>query len=380
MARSALMAVGMPLPTMVKCRCGKVLRARPEFAGTDITCWSCHEAVAVPIHVAPGDWVAKLLKMGAKQLLEAQTVSLLAIGAALVVLSLQIPQFGVWSAACALTIVMIGYGELLRRGSQGDWTRQPHVTMRMRGWRAVLCVTSAIGLTLPLIVAWGHQAQPRVTTPGLLIAGVACLVVPLVMLGTYAPTGSLQDRMKLIGAMVRRHPFATLCSLLLLPASLIAVELVTLETLRWNEWFRYFVSDLFPLPAGTVRINGRLFFGSVDFISLPTGESFDRSYASGLRHGYTFTGSIAASLALPITNNLTPFAVFKQAHYYLWVRILFTSFTVTCMLSALAVQARWLGLLSTLDSRRTEAEAAISTSSSGTARQLVLLPQQGSAV
>ncbi|HEY2158822.1 MAG TPA: hypothetical protein VGH33_24535, partial [Isosphaeraceae bacterium] len=113
----------------LKCPCGRDLRARVEQAGSSITCWSCHASVPVPVPVAPGGWVARLLRMAARQILDARIVTLLAVGAVLVTLSLALSCLdhpvghavkargvnpGVWSAALALGLVMVGYGELLR--------------------------------------------------------------------------------------------------------------------------------------------------------------------------------------------------------------------------------------------------------------------------
>ncbi len=375
MARASTVGSGYPLPTMVKCKCGKKLRARPEFVGSEIVCWNCHASVPVPIHVAPGSWVACLLRMGARQLLEARTISLLAIGAITVTFSLRIPQYGVWGAAVALALVMVGYGELLRRGSQGDWTSPPRVSVLMRLWRALLCLGAASALAFPLILAWIRQTAPRLSIVGVGIAAIGCMILPLVMLGTYAPQGSIRERIRMIGTMIGRHPLATLCTLLLLPTTLLAVEVWLYEAIRWQDLFRYFVFELFPLPADTKYFMSRIYVKDIDFLVVPM-PLFDASYASALRQGYTFTGSIAASLALPISNGIDPTVLYIRGESYLYWRLGFTVFTVMCMLAALAVQARWLGLLLTLDSRRNEAEVAVSASTSATIEQLVLPSDQ----
>src|SRR3954452_9380922 len=85
----------VPPSLHVKCPCGRELRARPDQAGTQITCWSCHASVPVPVPVAPGGWVARLLRMAAGQILEARTFPLLATGAVLVTLALSITALGV---------------------------------------------------------------------------------------------------------------------------------------------------------------------------------------------------------------------------------------------------------------------------------------------
>ena len=68
--------------------------------------------------------------------------------------------------------------------------------------------------------------------------------------------------------------------------------------------------------------------------------------------GYTLIGAIPASLAMDTSNGLYLGAISLNPKSYLAHRMFFTLVIVTCMLCALAVQARWLGLLSTIDSRR----------------------------
>ena len=176
----------------LKCPCGRDLRRRPEQAGSSITCWSCHASVPVPVPVAPGGWVARLLRMAARQILDARIVTLLVVGAVLVTLSLALSCLdhpvghaakvrgvnpGVWSAALALGLVMVGYGELLRRGCQGDWTPRPHVGLLTMAWRGVICLAMGTALVLPLFIAAVRDTPPRVTPAGLAIA-VACTLDP----------------------------------------------------------------------------------------------------------------------------------------------------------------------------------------------------------
>jgi hypothetical protein len=55
------------------------------------------------------------------------------------------------------------------------------------------------------------------------------------------------------------------------------------------------------------------------------------------------------------SHGFDPYVVSLTRQEYFQVRILFTLFIVSVMLAVLAVQARWLGLLSTMDTRRTAA-------------------------
>ncbi len=375
----------------VQCPCGKDLRARPELAGSEITCWSCHASVAVPVPVAPGGWVAKLLTMTARQILESRTFTFLWIGAVLVTVALSVtslglhlgrraeawvPHPGVFAAAVALGLVMVGYGELLRRGSQGDWTPRTAVGPWMRAWRASLCLGAGVALVMPLIMATSAQVTPRVTPGGLAIALAATLILPLVMLGTYFPEGSVLDRVRLVGSIVRRHPTALLASLLIVPVSLPAIEGLVWVLARITQTFSFMLFDLFPPRDGIQTVFRVPYYvtGANQLRWVEFREASDSlimgSYFDSLRHGYTLLGAIPASLAMHTSNGYFLESVGLTARSYLVYRMFFTLVIVTGMLSALAVQARWLGLLTTVDARR-----SASSGSTGLLRLPNLTPE-----
>jgi hypothetical protein len=357
----------------VKCPCGRALRAKLDQAGGTITCWSCHAAVNVPVPVAPGDWVARLLRMGARQILEARTFTLLAVGAALVTLSLSITHLGlparllarvstpgIYFAGIAMTLVMIGYGELLRRGSQGDWTARPHVGWWARAWRALICLSAGSALVLPLIYAAETGTIPRATAQGLSIALGVTVLMPLVMLGTYAPRGSVLGRVAMISSMLRRHPFAVLASLLVLPFSLVVIEGLAFVLTRITQDFAFMIFDLFPNRPEVSNFGHVPYFTDVDQKLTDYRVMADSRimgfYGDHLRHGYGLIGVIPASLALPTSNGYDSFTSLQiSPRAYLVHRMGYTLFIVTCILALMAIQARWLGLISTMDSRKTEA-------------------------
>jgi hypothetical protein len=360
----------------LKCPCGRDLRARPEQAGSTITCWSCHASVPVPIPIAPGGWVSRVLRMTARQILEARTFTLLVLGAVLVTAALAMtslgvslgprmstwmPRPGVWGAALALGLVMVGYGELLRRGCQGDWTPRPHVSPVARAWRAFICLGVGLALILPLIIASAGQTPPRITPAGMLIAVGATMVLPLVMLGTYFPEGSVSDRVRLVSSLLKRHPMATLAALLILPLSLPAIEIVLFAIARLSSTFAFMLFDLFPSHQGIRTLGGIPYYapGELRMHWKDFREASDTfilgSYGESLGQGYTLLGAIPASLAMDTSSRLYLGAINLNPKSYLAHRMFFTLVLATGMLCALAVQARWLGLLSTIDSRRSAA-------------------------
>jgi hypothetical protein len=261
-----------------------------------------------------------------------------------------------------MSLVMIGYGELLRRGSQGDWTARPHVGWWARAWRTLICLSVGAALVLPLIYASETQAIPHVTIRGLPIALGVTILMPLVMLGTYAPRGSVVERVGMVGSMVRRHPVAVLASLLLLPFSLIAIEGLTFTITRISREFDFMLFDLFPRRAEIFE------YATVPYFTGPDQKPSDfrmmadtqllSFYGDSLRQGYGLIGVIPASLALPTAYGYNTVAgLLIQPYEYVIHRMAYTLFVVICILAVMAIQARWLGLLSTMDSRKTEAHS-----------------------
>ncbi len=354
----------------VKCRCGRGLRARPEQAGSRITCWDCRAEVKVPVPVAPGDWVARLLRMGARQVLEARTFTLIAVGAVLVTLAMAmpaligtraagwlarvVPNAGVWVAALALALVMTGYGELLRRGSQGDWTARPAIGLGERAWRTLVCSLAGVALALPLLLASASRTPPRTTLGGLAVAAGLIAVFPLVMLATYAARGPVRGRAGMVGATLVRHPVAVVATLLLLPISILAIELALVTMTRIHGSFSFLALDLFPRNPLYQPIFGIPYIGTHDYRLFPE-RVMTEVYGGGLRGGYSLIGAIPPSLALGTSNGFNTWAVHMGEAGYFRLRMALTVFIVTTMLASLAVQARWLGLLSTMDTRRSGA-------------------------
>jgi hypothetical protein len=353
-----------------KCRCGRELRAKLEQAGSEIICWDCHAPVRVPIPAAPGGWVARLLKMGARQLIEARTCTLLVIGAAIVTSALTLPHLvakegpsirwlsalnpGIWLAGLALGLVMIGYGELLRRGSEGDWTVRHAPRLGTRIWRGVVCLGAGMALVLPLILASSSRTIPRATLPGLAIAAILTLMLPLVMLATYSGHSTIRARLAMIREMFEHHPVAVFASILILPMAIIAIEAALCTLIFAYRPVSFFLLDLCPQPPLVEKKWGVPYVWNQDFRVASDSAIMD-VYADQLRHGYSLIGAIPASLAMETSNGFEPYTISLSRSEYLQARILFTLFIVSVMLAVLAVQARWLGLLSTMDTRRTAA-------------------------
>ena len=339
----------------VTCPCGRALRARLDQAGTEIVCWDCRATVRVPIPAAPSGWVVRLMGIGAKQIFDARTCTFLVVGAAIVTIGAAVPTYGIAGAAVALALIMTGYGELLRRGTRGDWSGRPDLDLAARLWRGLLCLGTAGALVLPLVAASRSGAAPRVTPIGLAIGAGLVAALPLLMLATYGLAGSPGTRAREIAAMVRRHPFAVLATLLMLPASLLAIETAVVVVLRVGGAFEFLALDLLPNPASVRHVFGTPYIGDVDYRMVVDGSIWS-IYFDTIRHGYSLVGAIPASVVLDdVSNHFAPISVALSSGRYQTVRIVFTLLIAAGMLSVLAIQARWLGLLATMDVRRTTA-------------------------
>jgi predicted histidine transporter YuiF (NhaC family) len=85
-------------------------------------------------------------------------------------LALRVPLLGVICSAAAMMLVAVGYGELLRHGSEGDWTSRPGIGRIERAWRLALYFMVGLFLTMPMFTAWRTQSAPRFTTVAVVVA------------------------------------------------------------------------------------------------------------------------------------------------------------------------------------------------------------------
>ena len=157
---------------------------------------------------------------------------------------------------------------------------------------------------------------------------------------------------------------AVLAALLIVPLSLPLIEAAVFVATRITSTFSFMLFDLFPQREGVRTLYripyyapGELRMNWVDFREASDSHILG-SYTDSLRHGYTLLGAIPASLAMNTSNGFFCESIGLSPQGYLAHRMFFTMMIVTGMLSALAVQARWLGLLSTMDSRRSAASSA----------------------
>jgi hypothetical protein len=346
----------------VTCSCGRTLRAKSDQVETEVRCWDCRKMVLVP-NPRRRERVARELSEGALVVIKGPGLNSVLIAASAVTALLAIPEFGVWCAVAALTVGGLDYGEAIRRVSRGrtgepapepwSWLKPELIP------RFVVALLMALGTILPL---WwfnaGFHQSPHWNRTSRLIAAAAWVLGPPVMFLICARTPDNTRLSLLTGAKtLARHPLATLLALGLVPASLLMAEILLTAIIYLGGHLPFFALDYMPMPVlaktyeRPVIYTGIPHYHMIDYRSYPE-SMFLSGYVSGLRHGYTFTGALPASLSLPTRAGLdAEEAIGLLGPSYLIIRLLFVLTIVTSLIAAFAIQARWLGAIPALDPR-----------------------------
>ncbi len=346
----------LPSYVSVKCRCGRSLRARPEQFGGEVRCWDCKNAVAVPMP-----------KMGIRlrygfvksfQDIFLLRPSLFLIGLALLLTAcMALPLTGPGVVFGMIALLGAGYGDIVRRVSAsesiapalgGSRTKKAFVVL----WRSFLCVCLSAWIVIPIWwQPWMKGDLPRFEPAYLAAAVFGWMVLPTMVLASFG-----QDRMGVLGIgrtvrLVIRHPFASLATLLLIPLGLILIEAILVGMLSYQGIFSTVLLDHFAMPGSPQVIMNIPFYDNIEYRHVP-GADYYKHYASLLRQGYTLLSAIPASLNTGTLNQLNTEATIEYtATVYLVIREAYTFLINLIILAILAVQARWLGLLSAVEYR-----------------------------
>jgi hypothetical protein len=240
--------------------------------------------------------------------------------------------------------------------------------------RLLLGGAAAVALVAPLIVRnGGHLLPPAEPVAGafrlMLLTLLGGLVVPVALMAAFAHDRCGPLPVGLALAALWRHKAATLCALLVVPLGLLLVEGAVAFVAWEQDYLPILVADLFPPPRVEARGDGPYMIASYDGAvseeSISPGRgNLSRTYALGLRRGFTLVGEVPASLALgpmPRADSVaflptTPAWFYVEPAPYLAFRVILSVLILTSAGLLLAVQARWLGLIAALDPRRPPAE------------------------
>jgi hypothetical protein len=344
----------MPNHMRVTCSCGTELRVREDQEGSVIRCWKCHAEVPVPSRAR--ERLAKGSVETARRVFRAEAVDQLMWGALVVTGVLALPRVGGW-----LSLVSLGFAGAWYRGVLQGRSRlaladeEAGEGPRWRAWSQTWAVGLAVGLGWIAPFLLRHVLLGRsgrfATWGGPVIWAVAVLAwagVPLAVMAT-----SAHDRSGMAGPRwslqaVRRHPVATVVALLLVPLGLALAEVVVVGGAWFVSWLPCFVLDLFPSywtnPPGSIHFEN---FESIDTV-LSNSRLF-QIYAQGVRDGYTLVGAIPASLPLGFRTWLRLLGPSWVPWLYLLIRALVSLTLLGWAGALLALQARWLGLIASVD-------------------------------
>jgi CheY-like chemotaxis protein len=371
----------MPAFIYANCRCGRTLRARVDQAGTAIRCWSCGGNVTVPHPRVTGRLAWALAESVPRSLSLPTVVAVLAV-AVLISAALVVPVAGLWLALGVCVAAAWWYGRSIRESGLAAWGRllppraaggdasgaadgTPGPGLLARVWWLVLSVLSVAALVAPLAIRNGGGALPEVGDPfpppgarvWAAVALLGWLVMPLLLVTTFAH--DRRGRLSPVAALAAlvRHPAATLAALLILPLGLLVMEGL-IASAAWQQGsLPLLVSDLYPPPQFVSRQNGaHLVFnydGIVkDRLFLQFSEEASSVYWLGMRRGYTLTGTLPASLTTGITARMSPELFRTTEEIYFGVRFFLSVLILTGTGLLLAIQSRWLGVTASLGSRR----------------------------
>ncbi len=351
----------MPEHILFSCGCGRELRAKADLAGTTVRCWSCQTEVPVPRVKSQKGRVGHLF-VGLRDVFRADIFLAILLGALVVSFALAIPVLGAAVGLILLAAAAGVYREVIRlSGLQGA---PVPLEPAWRVWpvRCAWGLVIALGLTAPVLLRHGIMDSYRWLIPlrGAGVAAAAALgwiAVPLI-----AMVGSACDRsgpMSVRAAInvLARYPIATLAGLLIVPAGLLLLEVALVAITAQQGWFGFIVLDLFPTMKSDWLPHQGPFPLDVPFPEHAYLREFFRPYTHGLRLGYTLMGAIPASLPRFSDWRVSPWFPIVHDWVYPIVKVLVSTLAVAVFALLLAIQARWLGLIPTLDAGRNAAAA-----------------------
>jgi hypothetical protein len=337
-------------------------------------------------YVSLREQIVRALMDAASEVLRSWTPTILFGGVLLITAALLVPRIGLLLALGLVVASVGGYGSQVRAGaveppsgevasgapglaltsdSDGGDEHEDEVPPR---WAVVarggLWVVAALALVAPALVRnRGYALPPAGSTPGVLgliaLAFAGWLAMPVALAAAYAQDhrGPLPPRLAL--AALVRHPLAALAALVIFPLGLLLTE-ATAAFLAWQQGqLPLMVVDLFPPPRIQEEDDGKHVYFQYD--SGPTldencSENMDflcQAYPHALRRGFTLTGTIPPSLAIGLLQvRAVPEDYRVDPAAYLTMRILVTVLILGVAGVLLTLQARWLGLIVALGSRR----------------------------
>jgi hypothetical protein len=341
----------------VRCPCGRELRAPVAMGGQAISCWECHQMVHVPVPKSPERAYRAILD-GLPEVFEIRWLLALCLGAAVLTGLLCVPGIGIPLSVIALFLGALGYGELIRQCGIDFWDfddwKRPGAFLARVG----VALLFALGVASPLLLSFraaGHV--PRFNTFGVFLALVGSAVFPVAMFLIYARNDQGPLGLRRGACLLLRYPLATFLALMILPIGVVVAEWVETLFMVWQADFRFLLLELFPGSEYYARHYKIEPFGNYTRPYLPD-PRFYHLYFRRLHQGYAFISALPASLSSKTSVLTSPWTLELTDADYLWMRVKNSMLITLILLLLMALQARWLGAISTLESKQSaEVEA-----------------------
>ncbi len=303
-----------------------------------------------------GQRIARELSDGALVVIKGPGLNSVVIAAAILTAILAIPIYGTWLSVIAFTLGASAYGEILRRVSSSSAAEPDPIWWESLLPRSIpkgiLCLLFAAGTVVPFwILNAAYHQSPHWDSLGGAITVASWTIVPLLMLGYYGQS-SQETRLgfRLTLKVLIKHPFATLLALAVIPTTLILAEVALDLILYMTGTLAFYALDFMPMPRTPhepMMYDAIPHYNTVDFRNYEDSK-YIIGYFDNVRRGYSFVGAIPASLANSTRAELNLTALRIYPWLYFSIRLLITMVIVTCLLTAFAIQARWLGVIPAL--------------------------------
>lgn len=354
----------MPITSYIEvgCRCGRLVRATPEQGGTSVRCWNCGSDVKVPEPGSAGRVFAEFAA-AARGTLSPQSFGACVVVALGTTVLLMVPYVG---KLLGLGVLVVGarlYQNLIREvtpparaGGPGD---EDDVGGELPDWAE--WALSAFAVAALMAPFWARSWAHVLIVPArwaLLVPAFACwLVAPVVLLAFNARDrhGPVPPGPAL--SALGRHPVATAAALLLLPVGVGALEVVTVATAKAENNLVHIIDHVTRPPRiGPVGHGvGSIYRFDDRTVEVPLGEDQDfalRIYGAAVSRGFLLTGLIPGSLSSDFEPTPTSFQVFSIDVASMALRAVLTILILSVGSTLLMLQARWLGLVALLGTRR----------------------------
>ena len=352
--------------TEIACRCGRLVRVSPEQGGTAVRCWNCGSDVQVPERGAIGEIFAEFAATAARNALRPPALGAF-VGVSLVTTAiLMIPYVGNWLALGVLIVGARLYQEMIREVTPPARAGGPSDESAEEGppdWAEwVISALAVVGMLSPFLVrSWSPGLILPIRWVLLALAFACGLIVPVVLYASNARDrrGVVPPRLAL--AALTRHPAATAAALFVVPMGFCLLEAATVSIVKAEGVLTRLIDDLFLAPR--LGKFGDLVGSHYRFddrrIAVPLGSESDealRLYRTALSRGFTLVGSVPRSLSRGLEASPHAVVFLSLDVAYLALRAALTILILTGACIVFSIQARWLGLIALLGTRRSAAD------------------------